>query len=216
MLPFPNKRWVAGGFTLIETMIAMSIFSVGVLALAALMSTVNTNTERSRYMQEATTLATEKLEDLNSYPASSTYTSVSAGGSLTSDVSGYNDDVQVSADNGALTEVTYDPANGCYDVFTQPLPTTGSGNATDSGYSPCITTPPAGLTGASDFHRRWLVEDPITVNGVSVNVHRVTVLVSLWSPSTNAATTFLGQPVTFQLSTVRPCTYVVSTTVPSC
>lgn len=221
MLPFPNKRWVAGGFTLIETMIAMFIFSVGVLALAALMSTVNSNTERSRYMQEATTLATEKLEDLNAYSAASTVTPVSTGGSLTSDVSGYNDDVQVSSDNGALTEVTYDPASGCYDVFTQPLPTTSPYNATDSGDNPlstppCITTQPAALTGASDFHRRWVVEDPITVNGVSVNAHRITVLVSLWSPSAGTAAIFLGQPVTFQLSTVRPCTYVVSTAVPSC
>lgn len=213
MLTFPNKRRVAGGFTLIETMIAMVIFSVGVLALAALMSSVNMNTDRSRYMQEATTLATEKLEDLNTYAASSTVTPISTGGSLASDVSGYNDDVQVSADNGALTEITYNPANGCYDVFTQPLP---PGNASDSGYSPCITTPPAALTGASDFHRRWIVEDPITVNGVSVSARRITVLVSLWSPSAGTAAIYLGQPITFQLSTVRPCAYAITNSAASC
>jgi prepilin-type N-terminal cleavage/methylation domain-containing protein len=196
MLPFPNKRRIAGGFTLLETMMAMVIFAVGVLALAALMSTVNLNTERSRYMHEATTMASEKLEDLSRYPAASAADALTVGGSLNSDVTAYFDDVQVSADNGALTEITYNENSVCYDVFTQNV----NGTATDT----CVATKPTALTGAFDFHRRWMVENPITVNGNSVNVRRITVLVSLWSQSTNAAISFQGQPVTYQLSTVRP------------
>lgn len=196
MLRFPNKRLAGQGFTLIETMIAMFVFAVGVLSLAALMSTVSLNTERSRYMHEATSMASEKLEDLNRYPALSEADAITVGGSLTSDVTAYYDDVQVSADNGAITEITYNENSGCWDVFTQPV----SGSASDN----CVATEPAVLSGASDFHRRWLVESPIIVNGNSVNVRRITVLVSLWTPSTNTAMNFQGQPVTFQLSAVRP------------
>lgn len=196
MLPFPSKRCLAEGFTLIETMIAMSVFAVGVLALAAMMSVVNLNTERSRYMHQASMMASEKLEDLNHYPAASTADAIAVGGSLTSDQTAYFDDVQVSADNGALSEITYNENAGCYDVFVQNV----NGTATDT----CVSTKPAPIVGASDFHRRWLVESPITVNGNSVNVRRITVLVSLWTPSTNTPTVFQGHPVTFQLSTVRP------------
>lgn len=196
-LLFPNKRCVAKGFTLIETMIAMFIFVVGVLSLAALMCMVNLNTDRSRYIGTATLLATEKLEDLNRYPAASNAVAVSGGGDLGSDVTGYFDNVQVQSDNGAITEITYNADIGCYDVFTHSSIT---GIASES----CVSTQPAQLSNSSNFHRRWKVETPITVSGNSVNVRRITVWVSLWSPTANAPTVFQGQPLTFQLSTVRP------------
>lgn len=200
-LPFPNRRSLSRGFTLIETMIAMFIFAVGVLSLAALMCVVNLGTDRSRYIGTATSLATEKLEDLNRYPALSTATAVSVGGSLVSDVIGYYDNVQVQSDNGSITEVTYNADLGCYDSFVH----SANGTASESGTSPCITTPPASLTNAMFFHRRWQVENPITLpSGTQVNVRRITVWISLWSPSNNSATVFQGQPITFQLSTVRP------------
>ena len=200
-LQFPNKRGLCKGFTLIETMIAMFIFAVGIVSLAALMCAVDLNTDRSRYAGTVTMLATEKLEDLNHYPAASTATAVTAGGGLASDVTGYFDDVQVQSDNGSITEVTYNADVGCYDVFTH----SANGTASDSGTSPCLTTPPASLTNALDFHRRWLVENPITLpSGSSVNVRRITVWVSLWSPSSHSAAIYQGQPITFQMSTVRP------------
>lgn len=205
----PNRQCLSKGFTLIETIIAMFIFAVGLLSLAALMCAVNLSTDRSRYMSTTTLLATEKLEDLNHYPANSTATAVNAGGSLTSDTLGYSDSVQVQSDNGQLTEVTYNPDVGCYDTFIHTIGTTISPtappSATDSGVSPCVTSPPASLTNALTFHRRWLVENPITLpSGTSVDVHRITVYVTLWSPTTNMATTYQGQPITFQMSTVRP------------
>jgi prepilin-type N-terminal cleavage/methylation domain-containing protein len=205
-LKFPSKRRLSGGFTLIETMIAMFIFAVGILSLAALMTAVNLNTDRSRYTSTATLLATEKLEDLNRYPAQSTSTAVSAGGSITGDVIGYYDNVQVQSDNGTITEITYNADLGCYDTFTHSIGTTSvPGTATDTGTSPCISTAPAALSNALNFHRRWLVENPITLpSGTSVDVHRITVWISLWAPGANSAMNFQGQPITFQLSTVRP------------
>ena len=206
MLLSPNKRCRSKGFTLIETMIAVVIFSVGILSLATLMATVNLGTSRFRYYSTATLLATEKLEDLNRYPAASTADTVTRGGSLTSDLVGYYDNVQVQSDNGSITEVTYIPDAGCYDVFTHSMGTVGSpGTASDSGTTPCITAPPSTLANAMTFHRRWLVENPVVLpSGTSINVRRVTVFVALWSSASNSATTNQGQPVTFQLSTVRP------------
>ena len=187
-------------------MVAIFIFVVGILSFATLMASVNVGTDRFRRYSTATLLASDKLEDLNRYSAASTADTVQTGGSLTTDQSGYYDDVQVQSDNGSITVVTYNPDAGCYDVFTHTAGTTSSpGTASDSGTSPCITSLPATLAGAMSFHRRWLVENPITLpSGTSVDVHRVTVLVTLWSPTTHSAINYQGQPVTFKLSTVRP------------
>ncbi|MDR3762644.1 MAG: prepilin-type N-terminal cleavage/methylation domain-containing protein [Acidobacteriota bacterium] len=184
------------GFSVIEVIVAMFVFAVGILSLAALMCMVNLNTDRSRYMGIATNLATEKLEFLNRYAAASTAPSITVGGSLSSDVTGYFDDVQVSADNGALTEITYDSSSGEYEVFTHSV----TGAVSDALQS----SKPAALPNAVDFHRRWLVESPITVGAQSIAVRRVTVWISAWSPSASAQAMVQGRPLTYQVSTVRP------------
>jgi len=205
-----RKRCPSQGFTLIETMIAIFIFSVGILSLAALMTAVNLGTDRTRYASTATLLATEKLEDLNRYAAASEDVSVSAGGSLTSDVLGYYDSVQVQSDLGTITEVTYIPENNCYEVFKHNIGTVAlPGTASDTGITPpsCLSSPPAStsINASVTFHRRWLVENPVVISGNSINARRITVWISLWSSSTNSAINYQGQPVTYQLSTVRPC-----------
>jgi type II secretion system protein I len=53
------------GFTLIEVLVAMVILSVSLLALAALMVTTMGNNSFGSHMTEATTLAQDKLEQLN-------------------------------------------------------------------------------------------------------------------------------------------------------
>lgn len=200
-LLFPNKRSLAKGFTLIETMIAMVIFAVGVLALAALMSTMNLSTNRSRYVGTATTLATEKLEDLNHYGAAYNLPPLpnfTNAGDVKNDVTGYFDDVQIQANNGEITEVTYNATSACYDVFTHQV-----GVVPPASDNACVAQPPA-LPNASDFHRRWQIEYPVTVAGNPVAVRRVTVWVSLWNPSSGSQFLLQGQPLTFTLSTVRP------------
>src|SRR5215831_16976179 len=87
------------GFTLLETLAAIAILTIGLLAMAGLMSSMTTNSAHSRYMSGASVLATEKLEELSRYPASDPMVTVASGtvGSLTSDSSGgsirYYDDV---------------------------------------------------------------------------------------------------------------------------
>lgn len=190
----------SGGFSVIEVIIAMFVFAVGILSLAALMCMVNLNTDRSRYMGVATNLATEKLEYLNRYAASSTDAPVTVGGNLNSDYSGYYDDVQVSSDNGKLQEVTYNPSTSQYVVFSHYFDTTGTVqvNEVPKSSKPVVTSD------TMTFHRRWLVESPITVGAQTVAVRRITVWISAWSPSTNSQINVQGRPLTFQLSTVRP------------
>jgi len=56
------------GFTLIEVMITLAIFSIGILAIAGLqISSINGNSS-ARIQTEATTLAVERLERLVALP----------------------------------------------------------------------------------------------------------------------------------------------------
>ena len=56
------------GFTLIEVMIALAIFSIGILAIAGMqISSINGNSS-ARMQTEATTLAVERLERLIALP----------------------------------------------------------------------------------------------------------------------------------------------------
>src|SRR5260370_4350993 len=78
------------GFTLIETLAAIIVLSIGLVGMAVLMSNMMTGGARSRYMSEAAMLASEKLEDLERYPAADPNVAVTSGtsaGSLSSDVS---------------------------------------------------------------------------------------------------------------------------------
>lgn len=178
------------GFTLIETLVAIVILTVGLLAMAALMSKMTGNSAQSRYMSGASILATEKLEELNRYPASDpmvTVTGASAG-SLTSDVSlgsiNYFDDVQLSATGGAISDTTSDSTGTYTTILHQP---DGTITSTSSA------TPPPPLAGSLLYHRRWTIES----NSPNVGVRRVTVFVQLINPP-------LPRPVTFQMSMVRP------------
>src|ERR1041385_3023885 len=76
------------GFTLIESLAAILILTIGLVGLAGLMSNMMSNSARSRYMSEAAMLASEKLEDLERYPAADPDVAVTSGtvaGSLASD-----------------------------------------------------------------------------------------------------------------------------------
>lgn len=191
---FNKKRQRQLGFTLIETMVAISILTVGLVAMATVMAEMTKNTSRSSYMSNASVLASEKLEDLNKYPPSDPEVKVAAGtaGSLNGDVSNagvnYFDDVNLASTGGAVTETTSADNGAGGTVYTtiihQP---DGTITSTTSGAAP----PVAGQV--LDFHRRWIIEKDVPV----VGVRRVTVLVTLTNP-------VIVKQVTFQMSTVRP------------
>ena len=68
-LPTRRQKVKPDGFTLVEVVVSISILAVGLMGAALLMSTTYKYSVRSRYMAEAAQLASEKLEDLNRYPA---------------------------------------------------------------------------------------------------------------------------------------------------
>src|ERR1700693_5205545 len=100
----PRKSLRDSGFTLIETMIALLVLTIGLVGTAALMTTTVSTTARSHLMGTAAMLASEKLEDLDRFDKNDP--SVVAGGSLGADTAGYFDDVQISVDNGVISETT--------------------------------------------------------------------------------------------------------------
>jgi len=56
------------GFTLIEVLIVMTIFSIGILAVAAMQMTSTKSNASARRMTEATTLAEKQIENLMQLP----------------------------------------------------------------------------------------------------------------------------------------------------
>src|ERR1700690_656647 len=96
------------GFSLVEILVAITILSVGLSALAGLVAQSLGGTERARYMALATTLASEKLEDLNHWRTVDPH--VVTGGSLTTDTAvgplNYYDDIDLSNTSGQVSETT--------------------------------------------------------------------------------------------------------------
>jgi prepilin-type N-terminal cleavage/methylation domain-containing protein len=188
------------GFSLIEVVIAIAILAVGMLSIAALMAQTMSGANRSKYMSLASTLASEKLEDLSRWPASDPHVLVPGGGtagSLTADVVqnvtvgttvtpvNYFDDVVTAVAGGSFSETVsgVDPISGAPQYTT-------TTHAPDGTVSTTVTnSPPTQVT----FKRRWVIEQDQPVAGV----RRVTVLVTLQDPS-------VQPPVTFQMSMVRP------------
>jgi type IV pilus assembly protein PilV len=206
------------GFTIIEVLVASLILTIGVLSAAALIGTVIGGTSRSEYMNQAATIASEKLEDLNRWPGSYSpltgdtgdphvvVTNGTSAGSLTSDIV---QDVTANGSTEAVNyydEVYFNPAQGALDEVVSSL--NGSGNVqytnishpatgmiSDPGGSnpPAPTSAPPATSGAIAFKRRWIIE----LNQPVPGVRRITVLVTC----TNG---FVQPPVSFQMSLVRP------------
>jgi prepilin-type N-terminal cleavage/methylation domain-containing protein len=199
------------GFTVLEVMVAIAVLTIGVVAVAALAGTMMTTGNRSKYMSLEATLASEKLEDLNHWPANVPQVCVPTAnasvGSLTSDVLqtttcptgasasiAYYDDVNINFANGTSDCVS--SLGGCFDETVASV-VSGTTNYTTTYHSPdgtvtttTNTTAPTNMT----FHRRWIVEANSPVNGV----RRITVLVVV----TNSDISPFNP--TFQMSIVRP------------
>jgi Tfp pilus assembly protein PilV len=197
--PLVRNLGSPAGFTLAEVLIAMFILSVGLIAMAVLVAQTLGGTERARDLGLATTLASEKLEDLNRWPT--TVLNVVGGGSLTTDTTvgiiDYFDDVVFTTTSGLETETISTKTGGLVTYIS----TSHSPNGIVSQTS--TTTAPA-TSGQTAFHRQWLIEMNPTVNGVTLTApggltgpRRVTVVVTLVNSPIRPA-------VNFQMSMVRP------------
>ncbi len=63
-----KKKNNSQGFTLIEVLIAMSIFAIGFLAVATMQITANKSTRRAVEVTEATAIASDRMERLMALP----------------------------------------------------------------------------------------------------------------------------------------------------
>lgn len=199
----PRRKASSQGFTLIEVLIAVIVFAVGLVTLGSLAALTLNGSAASRYRGMATTFASEKLEDLNRWPTWDPHVCVASGstaGSLTSDVQAasvtcngitdtvdYYDDVAISDSSGAVCE-TVSSLSGGNPVYTSTCHTPGGATT--------ITTNGTANTndiGAIAFHRRWTIEMDQPITGIK----RITVLVTLENG-------YMNPPITVQESTVRP------------
>ncbi len=183
-----------------EVVIAIVVLTIGLVSMAGLVAQTISGTEKSRFMGQASTLASEKLEDLNRWPTTSPY--VAAGGSLTADtVTGtinYYDDVVFGTAGGQVSETVGTTTAGVTTYVTTAHSPNGTITTTSGTTAPVVT-------GQTAFHRRWIIETSPVVNGITLapvapltGPRRVTVLVSLTNQEKG------GVPVTFQMSLLRP------------
>jgi type IV pilus assembly protein PilV len=174
------------GFTLIETMVAILVLTIGLVGTAALMSQSVNMGAHARFVSTAALLASEKMEDLDRFPDNDP--NLAAGGSLGADVANYSDSVQISSNNGNINETTV--SAGATTLYTQKPDGT------------VVVTPGAGLPAVTPdlltFDRRWQITANPTVGGqVITGAVQITVLVTLTNQT-------LNPPVTFQTSLVHP------------
>lgn len=206
----PNNSEVDAGFSMMEVLVALTILTIGLMAIALLMANVYKDTVRSRYMSLASMLASEKLEDLTSYSLSdprahlaggvlaSTFAAVQPpssstwnGSTITVD---YYDTVTFNNSNGGMNE-TFEILNGAtVNYVTQSFTPDGLlhwDHTNGPPYYPSTptTTAPTGET----FLRTWQIQADTPSTGLTT----ITVLVTLMDST-------IYPPVTFQISVVRP------------
>jgi type IV pilus assembly protein PilV len=174
------------GFTLIETMVAILVLTIGLVGTAALMSQSVNMGSHARYMSTAALLASEKMEDLDRFPSNDP--NLTPGGNLAADTVGYSDSVQISSSAGNINEATV--VSGTSYLYTQKPD--GSVTVTAGAGIPAAT--PDIVT----YDRRWLITANPTVGGtVITGARQITVYVTI-----NAA--YLQPQVSFQTSLVHP------------
>lgn len=198
----------AAGFSLIEVLVAISVLVIGLVGIALTMTNSLSSTGQSKYMSLAATLASEKLEDLNRWPAKDPNVYVAPGGtagSLTADVGGNvtvggNTEYVTYYDQIAMTTTGSVSSSGTQGAFVEVVSGLGSGGSpvyTVTSHSPdgtiSTTTTNTMPNVPFTFERRWLIEQDVPIKGVE----RITVLVR----SLNSA---IQPPVNFQMSMVRP------------
>lgn len=115
----PRRFRNRAGFTVAEMIVATVVIAVGFLALAGLMATVLGRHTRATVVQEMTTIAESKLEELRaaSLIHASNTAIVDVGGSTTMDVADHSDVITSSTARGyKLRWVIADHASGARSV----------------------------------------------------------------------------------------------------
>ncbi len=192
---------------MIELAISIAILMVGLVGVASMFGRIWGSTSYSEYMIQASTLASEKLEDLNRYPEGDPNVVVTSGttaGSLTADTDASVTSNSVTDTVDYFDEVFMDPSAGSIaeTVATGTSPnytyTTTTHNPNGTITTSTSTSLASNTTNAIQFERRWLIEKSPTIGGtVMTNMRRITVLVTVMNAS-------IQPPVVFQLSVVRP------------
>jgi prepilin-type N-terminal cleavage/methylation domain-containing protein len=202
-----SSKHGARGFTLMEIMISIALLLVGVVAAATLFGNIWGATSHSQYMIQASTLASEKIEDLNRYPSGDPDVAVTSGttaGSLTADTDASVTSNGVTETVDYFDEVFMDPSAGSI-AETVATGTSPSYTYTTTTHNPngTITTATAtslstAQTNAIQFERRWRIELNPTIGGtVMTGMRRITVQVTTINGS-------IQPTVQFQMSLVRP------------
>ena len=221
----PIRRPIrARGFTLLEVIIAMAILAIGVSAMAALVAVTLTRGRQSKYINIASTLASEKLEDLNRWDRNAQQVCVQSGdafeGSLTTQVTStiscngetagninYSDQVSIDVASGTSSAGCGNGGTGC---FAETVSSVNGGVTSyyTTYHSPAGTIPsnpdgssnPVSTTSAPanmTFNRYWMIEaSPIVAGAALTGTRRITVRVVLNDAS-------VQPPVSIQMSLVR-------------
>jgi|SRR5215475_9233161 len=163
---FIHKLRAQHGFTLVETMVAILVMTIGLFSVAALMSSTLNMGAHARYMSTAALLGSEKLEDLSRLP--NTDAALAPGT--------YTDSVQISSNNGNIVETT--SAGGITTLYTQAPG--GSITVTTGG------SMPATAKDTLTFNRSWTVTKDLPIAGV----RQVTVTVNLMNTSLKPPVSF--------------------------
>jgi prepilin-type N-terminal cleavage/methylation domain-containing protein len=226
----PTKTVPQHGFTLLETLVALVVLTVGVVATATLAARSLNTSRQSKFISLAAQLASEKLEDLDRWDVDSPQVCVPAGlpavGSLTSDAlytttcppplsnctsPGGATDLVYYYDDVSISTVVAGANSPCptttYGCFSETVSTYVNGSIV---YATTVH-PPSGqiqiLSSTSTaptlttFHRRWVIEGNTPVAGVSAICLSGTRRVTVLVTLSDLS---VQPPVKFQMTTVRP------------
>ncbi|HLW99577.1 MAG TPA: prepilin-type N-terminal cleavage/methylation domain-containing protein [Candidatus Acidoferrales bacterium] len=197
------SRSKTGGFTLTEVLVALFVLAVGLASVAALLASTVSGTATTEYMTKAAALATEKLEDLNRFPAGDPNVAVTVGntaGSITADTSATVTSNATTENVDYFDEIFFSPTSGSVSETVSGLDVNGNPQYTTTAQQPngTISVTQTGsraslVNGAIYFKRRWVIEANQPINGL----RRITVYVFLENAS-------VAPGVNFQMSVVRP------------
>jgi len=193
-------------------MIAIAVLTLGLISVAALATTMLATGKRSKYMALASSLASEKLEDLSRFPNDVPQVCVPTGNASVGALSTSSPVIQTTtcASGASASVAYYDDVSISFSNASGDCPNQGgcfaeTVSSVSGGNTQYVTTyhsPDGRITTSAPtttpstretFRRTWLIENNTPVNGV----RRTTVLVTLMDNS-------VRPPVTFQMSAVRP------------